>query len=86
MLRSLTVEGRIIFAGDSEQLAPILSAQYPQLKFSSLFGSVLDCLMFFSDPIRREDSQVLQASQEEGSEFPASQSQNAVVQLTENFR
>ncbi|KJA28890.1 hypothetical protein HYPSUDRAFT_1082968 [Hypholoma sublateritium FD-334 SS-4] len=86
VLRSLTVEGRIIFAGDSEQLAPILSAQYPQLKFSSLFGSVLDCLMFSSNPISRENSQVLQASQDEGSEFQASQSQNTVVQLTENFR
>lgn len=42
--------------------------------------------MFSSNPIRRENSQVLQASQDEGSEFQASQSQNTVVQLTENFR
>jgi hypothetical protein len=46
VVRSLSSNGRIVIAGDSEQLAPILSAQYPQLKSNALFGSVLDCLMF----------------------------------------
>lgn len=84
VLRSLTFEGRVIFAGDSEQLAPILSAQYPQLKFSSLFGSVLDCLMFSAHHIRRQSSLGQASSQEEEPEIPTSQT--TVVQLTENFR
>ncbi|KAF8171884.1 hypothetical protein BJ912DRAFT_994826 [Pholiota molesta] len=81
---SLTrMHGRIIIAGDSEQLAPILSAQYPQSKSDSLFGSVLDCVMFAHLSPFREKSQILSGSQEEA-DAPASQ--NTVVQLTENFR
>lgn len=83
VLRSLAMHGRIIIAGDSEQLAPILSAQYPQSKSGSLFGSVLDCLMFAHLSPFREKSQILSGSQEEA-DAPASQ--NTVVQLTENFR
>jgi hypothetical protein len=44
VLRSLSSTGRVVVSGDSEQLRPILNAQYPQLK-RPLFGSILDCLM-----------------------------------------
>ncbi|KAF8963694.1 hypothetical protein BDZ97DRAFT_1819948, partial [Flammula alnicola] len=87
VLRSLSDQGRIIIAGDSEQLAPILSAKYPQLKFSALFGSVLDSLMFSQLSSRAslgDKARPPSPSPADESEFQASQS--TVVQLTENFR
>ena len=67
VLRSLSSTGRVVVSGDSEQLRPILNAQYPQLK-RPLFGSILDCLMskpdvgapfslqsFFSDTSSSQD-------------------------------
>ncbi|KAF9486003.1 hypothetical protein BDN70DRAFT_794739 [Pholiota conissans] len=77
VLRSLAIQGRIIIAGDSEQLAPILTAQYPQSKSGSLFGSVLDCFRFAHLHSKVSESQ-------EEADVPASQS--TIVQLTENFR
>ncbi|PPQ75118.1 hypothetical protein CVT26_008296 [Gymnopilus dilepis] len=53
VVRYLRPQGRIIVAGDPEQLAPILSAKYPLQKSQALFGSVLDCLM----PLRSLDKQ-----------------------------
>ena len=83
-LRSLTPTGRIIIAGDSEQLAPILTAQYPRLK-SRLFGSILDCLMDLSNDSRSAPVTVTQpASPTESSEILSQMS--TIVQLTENFR
>ncbi|KAF9012543.1 hypothetical protein BDQ17DRAFT_1344125 [Cyathus striatus] len=77
VLRSLSTSARIIVAGDSEQLAPILSAQYPQLKTRQLFGSILDSIMPASHryPVH--------AAAEDAS---SQESQETVVQLTENFR
>ncbi|KAF8070719.1 hypothetical protein FPV67DRAFT_1624405 [Lyophyllum atratum] len=83
VIRALRTTGRIIIAGDSEQLAPIMSAQYPQTKMRPLFGSVLDCLMNapqtppMSQPDNSDNSQCSMTS-----EAPSSN----VVQLTENFR
>ncbi|KDR75650.1 hypothetical protein GALMADRAFT_248246 [Galerina marginata CBS 339.88] len=82
VLRSLSPEGRIIIAGDSEQLAPILSAQYPLLKSHALFGSVLDCLMF-SKSNMKSNSQLPSPSPEDDAD-PSSQ--GSIIQLTENFR
>lgn len=87
VLRSLAPCGRIVVAGDSEQLAPILSAQYPLLKSHALFGSVLDCLMFSNSSLPANDtghpsSQDTHGSQ--GFDFPTSQ--RTIIQLTENFR
>ncbi|KAJ7287131.1 P-loop containing nucleoside triphosphate hydrolase protein [Mycena rebaudengoi] len=87
VLRSLAPAGRIVIAGDSEQLAPILTAQYPQLKSRLLFGSILDCLMHASKlpGPGRKDSQPPPSPTL--SEFSvASSSQGTIVQLTENFR
>ncbi|KAJ7496852.1 hypothetical protein FB451DRAFT_1209000 [Mycena latifolia] len=87
VLRSLSPTGRIVIAGDSEQLAPILTAQYPQLKSRLLFGSILDCLMHLSKlpaPSRRDSEPPPSPTLSNYS--GASSSQGTVVQLTENFR
>ncbi|KAJ7099528.1 hypothetical protein B0H15DRAFT_878098 [Mycena belliarum] len=85
VLRSLSKTGRIVIAGDSEQLAPILTAQYPQLKSRLLFGSILDCLMHLSKlPRARRDSEP--PASPTLSDYSVSSSPGTVVQLTENFR
>ncbi|KAJ7686577.1 hypothetical protein B0H17DRAFT_1204242 [Mycena rosella] len=87
VLRSLSPTGRIVIAGDSEQLAPILTAQYPQLKSRMLFGSILDCLMHLSKlpgPRHNVSEPPLSPTLSDYSE--ESSSQGTVVQLTENFR
>ncbi|KAF9529717.1 P-loop containing nucleoside triphosphate hydrolase protein [Crepidotus variabilis] len=84
VLRSLSYEGRIVVAGDSEQLAPILSAQYPLLKAHSLFGSVLDCLMF--PRARPLSARPPSPSFDESQGIVPTASPGTIVQLTENFR
>ncbi|KAJ7072183.1 hypothetical protein C8F01DRAFT_1243260 [Mycena amicta] len=81
VLRNLRPQGRIVVAGDSEQLAPILTAAYPN---QFLFGSILDCLMHFSKlpgPNRRTSQP---PSSPTASDYSASS--DTIVQLTENFR
>jgi ATP-dependent exoDNAse (exonuclease V) alpha subunit len=79
VLRCLSPTGRIIVAGDSEQLAPIFTGAYPRLKTAPLFGSVLDCVMFSQGgPVIATGSQSLGESQDDGG--------HTVIQLTENFR
>jgi hypothetical protein len=88
VLRSLSPSGRIVIAGDSEQLAPILSAQYPTLE-TRIFGSILDCLMHLSTALRADDdeSTPLPPIPQEDEPFSPSQSEiSTIVQLTENFR
>jgi len=82
VLRSLRSCGRIIIAGDSEQLAPILSAQYPLLKAHALFGSILDCLMF----PRTIGGELQPVAGYYDSQDSVSPSESTVIQLTENFR
>ncbi|KAJ7188762.1 hypothetical protein C8R46DRAFT_1055706 [Mycena filopes] len=86
VLRSLGPQGRIVVAGDSEQLAPILTAQYPKLRSRLLFGSILDCLMHLSKLPSRKDSQPPPLSPTASDFSEMSSSQGTVVQLTENFR
>lgn len=83
VLRSLSPTGRIIIAGDSEQLAPILTAQYPSMKERMLFGSVLDCLMHSATRYSNSPEQS-PSMPEDGPDLSSSQS--TIVQLTENFR
>ncbi|KAL5483134.1 hypothetical protein ACEPAI_8363 [Sanghuangporus weigelae] len=84
VLKSLENVGRVIVAGDSEQLAPILTTQYPQVE-SRLFGSILDCLM-----ANTGDEELSKANSEP--EITTSLSYHdhgtvsTIVQLTENFR
>lgn len=72
--------GKVVVAGDREQLAPILSGRYPELGGGQrpLFGSVLDCLMGSDGP---EDS--LQST---GVTTTEDRTAGTVVQLLENFR
>jgi hypothetical protein len=87
VLRSLSEKGRIIIAGDSEQLAPILSAQYPTLRHNTLFGSVLDCLMSSRSSVDSNVGEgVRPPSPSLGDDVEPSSSQGTIVQLTENFR
>jgi hypothetical protein len=87
VLRSLSEKGRIIIAGDSEQLAPILSAQYPILRRNALFGSVLDCLMSSRPSVDSGAGEgVRSPSPSLGDDLEPSSSQGTIVQLTENFR
>ena len=79
-LKSLSPKGKIIVAGDSEQLAPIFSAQYPETE-SYLFGSILDCLMKSS---RSHDS--IYPDDEDTSTMSEPSQVSTIVQLTENFR
>lgn len=74
VLRSLHPAGRIVVAGDTEQLAPIVSGHYPRLSTTRpMFGSVLECIMTTPNT---PDCDML----------PDRSSEWAVVQLTENFR
>ncbi|KAG6920219.1 hypothetical protein DXG01_004988 [Tephrocybe rancida] len=85
ILRALSATGQIIVAGDSEQLAPILSAQYPQLTGRPLFGSVLDCLMYKTQVPQKPRIEEPFDSQASTSTDNNETTSN-VVQLTENFR
>ncbi|KDQ50871.1 hypothetical protein JAAARDRAFT_211450 [Jaapia argillacea MUCL 33604] len=84
VLRSLRPHcGRVIIAGDSEQLAPILTGKYPTLE-SRLFGSILDCVMHMASP---EEGQIVPQVVSEPMASPETSSQiSTIVQLTENFR
>lgn len=87
VLRALNSNGRIVVAGDSEQLAPILAGQYPRLK-SRLFGSILDCLMdLSSSPHDKDITNTLTGPSSPAGFSEISLSQDStIVQLTENFR
>ncbi|KAF4599971.1 hypothetical protein EYR40_007077 [Pleurotus pulmonarius] len=76
---SLKHDGKMIFAGDSEQLAPILTGSYPVV-MKRLFGSVLDYLMHPPAHATYDGGGVSSQGSLEGS------SQGSIVQLTENFR
>jgi hypothetical protein len=85
VLRSLSPRGRIVVSGDSEQLAPILSAQYPTLD-TRIFGSILDCLMYSSRVVGEDDDESVPVDSISKEDGPLLPSQSEVVQLTENFR
>lgn len=82
VLRSLAPHGRIVVAGDSEQLAPIFTAQYPKLE-TRLFGSILDCIMHLA---RGTDDDTQSVAATDLSSDLVSSQVSTVVQLTENFR
>lgn len=82
VLRALSQNtGKVVIAGDSEQLAPILTTQYPQTE-AHLFGSILDCLMA---KLAGEDTFTAQTAPSSAAYTQSSQ-ESMVVQLTENFR
>ncbi|KAI5119162.1 hypothetical protein M0805_008645 [Coniferiporia weirii] len=84
VLKSLQSNGRVVIAGDSEQLAPILTSQYPQAG-PHLFGSILDCLMNFPSTSVNEPRESL-SNMSTSMALTDSSTISTVVQLTENFR
>ena len=75
-IRWLSERGKLVLAGDHEQLAPILSASYPDSKLKPIFGSILDMVMGQEG---LEIAETALNSQESNFDRP-------VVQLLENFR
>lgn len=86
VLRSLRPTSRIIIAGDSEQLSPILAVKYPKLSSGPLFGSILDTLMYVSRPSELGFSDTRPSSPISDDASDGLSSQSTIVQLTENFR
>lgn len=82
MLRALESKGRIILAGDSEQLAPILTTEYPKDN-AALFGSVLVRAM---DQVNGEFGSCIENTSSNLITGLSGPSTSAVVQLRENFR
>ena len=69
-------------AGDSEQLAPILTSHYPQSEHR-LFGSILDSLMNIADATEDDGDIFIDTDL---SSFSETSQVSTIVQLTENFR
>lgn len=84
VVRSLSPTGRLVIAGDSQQLAPIVTGQYPQSKAQPLFGSILDCIMPPSPTSTGSEEEPNSQTLDDLTEHPSFQ--ESVVQLTENFR
>lgn len=76
-IRWLSERGKLVLAGDHEQLAPILGASYPHSEPIPLFGSILDMLMEKESGLGIAETNM--ESQESNFDKP-------VVQLLENFR
>lgn len=90
VMRMMKSDGKLVVAGDDEQLAPIFSAEYPETE-GRLFGSVLDRLMSANRPSTSEgkhDDFELPVPSSPGSDTMMSTqgSLSTVVQLLENFR
>lgn len=78
VLASLREGGKLVVAGDHEQLAPIFASIYPS---GPLTGSILDLL------VSRKDIEGKEYDEEDGSAPPSQVSApSTVVQLSENFR
>ncbi|PVG00252.1 P-loop containing nucleoside triphosphate hydrolase protein [Serendipita vermifera] len=79
VLRWLSEAGKLVLAGDHQQLAPILAATYPDSDTLPLFGSVLDLFMGKKNRPELSLANTLDQSYE-------SQYTGAILQLLENFR
>lgn len=78
-IRWLSKTGKLVLAGDHQQLAPILGTSYPELESVPLFGSILDTLMGKGRIGSVGVAVTLEESHESDYDAP-------VVQLLENFR
>jgi hypothetical protein len=79
VIRWLSETGKLVLAGDHQQLAPILSATYPDPDTLPLFGSVLDLVMGKKNRPELSLADTMEQSYE-------TQYKGAIVQLLENFR
>lgn len=74
-IRWLSERGKLVLAGDHEQLAPILGTSYPDSEPIPIFGSILDMLM------GKEGLEIAETFESQKPNFD-----RPVVQLLENFR
>jgi hypothetical protein len=87
VIRFLSDRGKLVLAGDHQQLAPILGTSYPEsVGTPPLFGSILDTLMSGRRELRRAPL----GTSRDHADFTDSQmteeSDSTVVQLLENWR
>jgi len=84
VIRFLSERGKLVLAGDHEQLAPILGTSYPESEGTPpLFGSILDTLMSGRRELRHAP---LGNRADSTDEQTTDESDGTVVQLLENWR
>lgn len=83
VIRWLSHNGKLVLAGDHQQLAPILATVYPEPpEERPLFGSVLDLLM----DRKRGGLKIARTMSDPNSRSQDDERDGVVVQLLENFR
>jgi hypothetical protein len=84
VIRFLSERGKLVLAGDHQQLAPILGTSYPESEGTPpLFGSILDTLMSGRRELRHAP---LGNRADSTDEQTTDESDGTVVQLLENWR
>jgi len=87
VIRFLSDRGKLVLAGDHQQLAPILGTSYPESEGTPpLFGSVLDTLMSGRRELRRAPLGTGRNRAGSTDSQTTEQSDDTVVQLLENWR
>jgi len=87
VIRFLSDRGKLVLAGDHQQLAPILGTRYPESEGTPLlFGSVLDTLMSGHRELRRAPLGTGRNHADFTDSQMTEQPDDMVVQLLENWR
>ena len=87
VIRFLSDRGKLVLAGDHQQLAPILGTSYPESEGTPpLFGSVLDTLMSGRRELRRVPLGTGRNRADSTDSQVTEESDDTVVQLLENWR
>ena len=87
VIRFLSSRGKLVLAGDHQQLAPILGTSYPESEGTPpLFGSVLDTLMSGRRELRRASLGTARNRADSTESQTTEESDGTVVQLLENWR
>jgi hypothetical protein len=87
VVRFLSDRGKLVLAGDHQQLAPIMGASYPESEGTPpLFGSVLDTLMSGRRELRRAPLGTGRNRAGSTDSQMTEESDDTVVQLLENWR
>jgi len=92
VIRFLSDKGKLVLAGDHEQLAPILGASYPEQESPGseetrpLFGSILDTLMSGRPELGRTPLGTGRNRADSTDSQVTEESDGTVVQLLENWR
>ena len=87
VIRFLSDRGKLVLAGDHQQLAPILGTSYPESEGTPpLFGSVLDTLMSGRREMRRAPLGTGRSRADSTDSQMTEGTDSTVVQLLENWR